>query len=105
LVYQAEKQLKDLADKVPEADKTKIESLIKDLKEALAADNHDQIKTLAEDLKQALYALSTAVYSQSGGDAGGAYPTDDVDGEPSDRTKDAASGDDDVIDADFTESK
>jgi len=105
LVYQAEKQLKDLADKVPEADKTKIEGLINELREALTADNHDQIKTLSEDLKQALYALSTAVYSQAGGDAGAAYDPNDAAGEPSDRTKDAASGEDDVIDADFTESK
>jgi molecular chaperone DnaK len=104
LVYQAEKQLKDLADKVPEADKTKIEGLIKDLREVIEADNHEQIKTLSEELKQALYALSTAVYSQGGNEEpGGAYDTNAP--EDSDRTKDAASSDDDVIDADFTESK
>jgi molecular chaperone DnaK len=104
LVYQADKQLKDLADKVPEADKTKIEALIKDLREALGTDNHDQIKSLSEELKQALYALSTAVYQQSGGDQpeGAPYAPE---AESGDRTKDAASGDDDVIDADFTESK
>ncbi|MDX1977921.1 MAG: molecular chaperone DnaK [Pseudanabaenaceae cyanobacterium bins.68] len=101
LVYQAEKQLKDLADKVPEADKTKIEGLIKELREAINSDSHDQIKSLSEDLKQALYALSTAVYSQGGDNASNDYDA----AEPSDRTKDSASGDDDVIDADFTESK
>ena len=101
LVYQAEKQLKDLADKVPETDKHKIEGLIKELREAINNDSHDQIKSLSEDLKQALYALSTAVYSQGGGADPSGYDAAD----PSDRTKDAASGDDDVIDADFTESK
>ncbi|CAN1211183.1 molecular chaperone DnaK [Tumidithrix helvetica PCC 7403] len=100
LAYQAEKQLKDLADKVPDADKTKIEGLIKDLRAAVAAEDHDRIPTLSEELKQALYALSTSVYQQSGD--GGAAPS----GEPQDgATKDAASGDDSVIDADFTESK
>jgi molecular chaperone DnaK len=49
-------------------------------------------------LKQALYALSSSVYQQGGSEA----PTD---ASPEDSTKDAASGDDDVIDADFTESK
>jgi molecular chaperone DnaK len=100
LAYQAEKQLKDLADKVPEADKVKIEGLIKDLRTAVTAEDHDRIPTLSEELKQALYALSTSVYQQ-GGD-GGSAPVD----EPQDgATKDAASGDDSVIDADFTESK
>jgi molecular chaperone DnaK len=96
LAYQAEKQLVDLGDKVPAADKTKIDELITNLKAAVASENHDQIKTLTEELKQALYALSTSVYSQ-----GASAPTDGGD----DTTKDAASGDDSVIDADFTESK
>ncbi len=105
LAYQAEKQIADLGDKVPEADKTKIEGLIKDLRTSIGAEEHDQIKTLSEELKQALYALSTSVYQQAGASEGGG---DGFSGEPSDgdRTKDAAASDDDsVIDADFTESK
>jgi molecular chaperone DnaK len=98
LAYQAEKQLKDLGDKVPDADKTKIESLVKDLREAIAKDDHEEITSKAEELKQALYALSSSVYQQGGAEA----PTGAA---PEDGTKDAASGDDDVIDADFTESK
>ncbi len=98
LAYQAEKQIKDLGDKVPEADKTKIEGLVKDLREAIAKDDHEAIASQTEVLKQALYALSSSVYQQGGSEsAEGAAPQDN--------TKDAASGDDDVIDADFTESK
>ncbi len=103
LAYQAEKQLADLGDKVPAADKTKIEGLIKDLREVIAAEDHDRIKTLSEDLKQALYALSTSVYQQSGSE-GGPTSSDDSSSDSGDRTKDAAAGED-VIDADFTESK
>ncbi len=102
LAYQAEKQLADLGDKVPAADKSKIEDLIKDLKAAIASEDHDKIKTSTEDLKQALYALSTSVYQQS---AGGDAPSGASGDDQGDRTKDAASGDDSVIDADFTESK
>ncbi len=100
LAYQAEKQLADLGDKVPAADKTKIEDLIKELKSAIASEDHEKIKTATEDLKQALYALSTSVYQQGASDATGNDSPQD-----GDRTKDAASGDDSVIDADFTESK
>ncbi len=98
LAYQAEKQIKDLGDKVPEAEKTKIEGLVKVLRESIAKDDHEAITAQAEELKQALYALSSSVYQQGASDApAGAAPEDG--------TKDAASGDDDVIDADFTESK
>jgi molecular chaperone DnaK len=102
LAYQAEKQIKDLGDKVPDADKTKIEGLIKDLRDAIGKEEHDQIKTLSEELKQALYALSTSVYQQGAGDGGGTSSSgDDMD----DNSRDSASSSDDVIDADFTESK
>jgi len=99
LAYQAEKQIKDLGDKVPQADKTKIEGLVKDLREAISKDEHEAIASQTEELKQALYALSSSVYQQGSSEA----PTGDA--APEDGTKDAASGDDDVIDADFTESK
>ncbi|MFN5856267.1 MAG: molecular chaperone DnaK [Pseudanabaenaceae cyanobacterium] len=99
LTYQAEKQIKDLGDKVPAADKTKIEGLIKDLREAVNKEDHDKIKSGTEELKQALYALSTSVYQQGGGAEGG------PEAPGADSTRDAASNDDDVIDADFTESK
>jgi len=98
LAYQAEKQIKDLGDKVPEADKTKIEGLVKSLREAIAKDDHEAITSQAEELKQALYALSSSVYQQGAGESAESAA-------PEDSTKDAASGDDDVIDADFTESK
>ena len=51
---------------------------------------------MTEDLKQAQYALSTSVDQQ------GASATSEG---GDDTTKDAGSGDDSVIDADFTESK
>ena len=39
LAYQIEKQLAELGDKVPDADKTKVEGLIKDLREAIASED------------------------------------------------------------------
>jgi len=99
LSYQAEKQLAELGDKVPEADKSKIEGLIKDLREAIAQDDDERIKTMTTELQQALYTVGSNIYQQAGGETGGGG----VPGE--DAGPSAPPGGDDVIDADFTESK
>ncbi|NJN61755.1 MAG: molecular chaperone DnaK [Coleofasciculaceae cyanobacterium RL_1_1] len=100
LAYQAEKQIEELGDKVPEADKEKIQGLSKELKAAIAADDHDTIGSKTEELQQALYAVTTNLYQQAGGDAAGAPGADAAD----DTTKSADDGDD-VIDAEFSETK
>jgi molecular chaperone DnaK len=99
LAYQAEKQMTDLGDRVPEADKTKVEGLVKDLREAIAQEDFDRIKAGRTELEQTLYGISSNIYQQSGADAGaGAPPPPSGDSTP-------PNGGDDVIDADFTESK
>ncbi|MDH6059942.1 molecular chaperone DnaK [Chrysosporum bergii ANA360D] len=98
LAYQAEKQLQELGDKVPEADKTKIEGLVKDLREAVAKEDDEQIKKLTPELQQALFAVGSNIYQQAGGDAGASAGPQDAGSTP-------PGGGDDVIDADFTESK
>lgn len=100
LSYQAEKQIAELGDKVPDADKTKVEGLVKDLREAIAKDDDEQIKTLMPELQQTLYSIGTNLYQQGGG--GGATPGD---GPSADGSGASAPGSDDVIDADFTETK
>jgi molecular chaperone DnaK len=100
LSYQAEKQLAELGDKVPESDRTKVEGLIKDLREAVSQENDDRIKTLTTDLQQALYGISTHLYQQAGGTTaegpmGGDTPP----------SSEPPSGGDDVIDAEFSETK
>lgn len=103
LTYQAEKQLQELGDKVPAADKTKVEGLVKDLREAVSKEDDEQIKKLTPELQQALFAVGSNLYQQAGGaDAGaGAGGADTSGGGPSS----SSGGGDDVIDADFTESK
>ncbi len=99
LAYQAEKQVSELGDKVPEADKTKVEGLVRDLRDAIAKEDDDQIKTLMPELQQTLYSIGTNLYQQGGG---GATPGD---GSSTDGGGAGAPGSDDVIDADFTETK
>ncbi len=100
LAYQAEKQMSELGDKVPAADKTKVDGLVKDLRDAIAAEDFDRIKSQTTDLQQALYGITTNLYQQG---AGGAAPDPDA-GAPG-AGGPTSSGGDDVIDADFTESK
>jgi molecular chaperone DnaK len=100
LAYQAEKQMSELGDKVPAADKEKVDGLVKDLRAAIASEDFDRIKTLNTDLQQALYGITTNLYQQSGGVAAPGGPEEGVPGAGG-----AAPSGDDVIDADFTESK
>jgi molecular chaperone DnaK len=100
LAYQAEKQISELGDKVPADDKTKVEGLVKDLREAIAQENFDQIKTLSTELQQLLYSISSHLYQ--GGD-GASAPHDD--GSAGGGSGAPSSGEDDVIDAEFSETK
>ena len=99
LVYQAEKQLGELGDKVGAEDKAKVEASSTKLKEAIAKDDFDTMKSELEILQQALYAAGAAVYQQAG--SAGAPPS----GDGNSAAGASSSASDDVIDAEFTESK
>jgi molecular chaperone DnaK len=66
LIYQTEKQLKELGDKVPTADKNRVEGLIRDLREAMDRENVDRVKSLSNDLQQAMMQVGSAVYAHAG---------------------------------------
>jgi molecular chaperone DnaK len=66
LVYQTEKALRDLGDKVPEAERNNIESKVAELKQSLQGDDIEQTKRLSEELQQAFHALSQQIYAQEG---------------------------------------
>ncbi len=95
LAYQAEKQLKDLGDKVPATDRSRLEDLVKDLRQAIDQNNYDHMKALTNDLQQALMQIGSAVYSQA--QASSASGASGSSGSNADG--------DDVIDADFVESR
>merc|ERR1712060_735932 len=100
LVYQTEKQLQDLADKVPADLKASIEPKIAALKSKVAEESPDAelLKTMTKELQEELMKIGQAAYANTGapppppGDAaaggapppppGGAKPDDviDVDG-------------------------
>ncbi|HBQ99406.1 MULTISPECIES: molecular chaperone DnaK [unclassified Roseofilum] len=102
LCYQAEKQMEELGDKVPAEDKTKVEGLVKDLREAIAKEEDESIQSLTTELQQTLYAIGSSVYQQAGGDEAGAPGAD---APPPGGDAGSNGPDDDVIDAEFSETK
>lgn len=102
LVYQAEKQMGELGDKVDADAKAKLEEKRLKLKEATEKDDYDAMKTLLEELQQELYTVGASVYQQEGAAAGGGAPGADAGAGAGAGGGDAS---DDVIDAEFTETK
>ena len=100
LVYEAEKQLSDVGDKVSADDKSKGEGFTTQLKEAIEKDDFDTMKSVQEELQQALYAARAAVYQQ--GADGAAAAAGGANGAGG---ADSSAAGDDVIDAEFTETK
>ncbi len=71
LIFQSEKTLTDIGDKLPDSDKTDVKLALEKLKETVKTDNTDAIKADTEALEQAFYKLSEKLYQQQGGQPGG----------------------------------
>lgn len=76
MVFQTEKTMKDLGDKVTEDEKKAVNEKVDALKEALKGTDLDKIKTAQEDLSKKIYEVSSRIYSQNAqqgnpADAGG----------------------------------
>uniref|UniRef100_A0A453K5Y5 Uncharacterized protein n=1 Tax=Aegilops tauschii subsp. strangulata TaxID=200361 RepID=A0A453K5Y5_AEGTS len=103
VVYQTEKQLKELGDKVPAPVKEKVDVKLQELKDAIAGGSTQNMKTAMEALNQEVMQIGQAMYNQTS--AGGAGSTD-AETEPGAGSTSSGKGpnDGDVIDADFTDS-
>ena len=97
MVYQIEKSMNEFGDKVTEADKAAVTPKLDALKEALKGTDTEAIKNAKEELQKAFYDIAGRIYQEQGAAAQQA----DVQGEG---TSSAASGgNDNVVDADFTD--
>ena len=97
MVYQSEKTLTDLGDKIDEQEKSQLQAAIEALKEVQKSDDIELIKSKTEELTQLFYKMSEKLYSQTGAqgeDPGAASQGDPFSG--------GAASDDNVVDADFT---
>jgi len=66
MVYQAERALGDMGDKLSAEDKEKVQGGIDKLKELLKGDDTAAIKAATDELQQAFYAVSEKLYQQAG---------------------------------------
>ena len=79
MVYQAEKTLSEVGDKVPESEKAPIQAGIDKLKETLKGEDTDAIKAATEELTQLFYKMSEKLYQQAPqGDASAQQPGADA---------------------------
>ena len=83
MVYQSEKTLNEMGDKIPAEDKSKVQAGIDKLKEALKGTDTAAIKTATDELTQAFYAVSEKLYQQANpqGAQGGAQTGPDMGGQ------------------------
>ena len=80
MVYQAEKTLGEMGDKIPEGDKSTVQAAVDKLKETLKGEDSAAIKADTEALQQAFFAVSEKLYQQAGGPQAGPGP--DMGGQP-----------------------
>jgi molecular chaperone DnaK len=97
LAYQAEKTIKDNADKIDDASKADIQEKADALKVASTTEDLDDIRAKTEALSEAMMAVGSAIYGDPNAAEGGAGFN------PEDMAGGAGMGDDDVVDADFEE--
>ena len=98
LVYQAEKVLKDNADKIDAAIRSEVEGKIEPVKQAIKDNDVDRMRTTSQELAASMQKIGEAVYSQAQGAGAGAQSGTGTEGQGSGK-----SGDGDVVDADFKE--
>ncbi|MDU1906374.1 MAG: molecular chaperone DnaK [Dysgonomonas sp.] len=101
LIFQTEKQLNELGDKVPADKKAPIEAALNKLKDAHKAQDLDGIDTAMNELNTLFQALSQEMYNQTGRQPG-ADPN--MGGQPNDQQS-SQNNDGDVTDVDFEEVK
>ena len=101
LVYQSEKTLKDLGDKLSADDKSRIEAEINKVKDALKGTDTAAIKSATEELQKVFFDISAKIYQQNPG-AQGAGPNPGAGFNPgAGADSGAAGGSDNVYDADY----
>ena len=103
MVSAAERLVKDLGDKMSDADKTKLEEQKTELQKAIDENaSLEQIKSLSDKLQETMYAISSAAYqqAQSAADASSANAGETAQDTTS--SDSSTNGDDDVIDAEYT---
>ena len=89
-VYQTEKTLNELGDKLSDSDKASVQAAVDKLKEEMKGSDTAAIKAATEEVQKAFYAVSEKLYQQTG-----------AQGQPQQPQQGGSNGSDDVVDADY----
>ncbi|MFX1265772.1 MAG: Hsp70 family protein, partial [Promethearchaeota archaeon] len=109
MIWQGEKLVKDLGDKVPEDLKKELETKSEELRKAIEAEDYEKMKTGTEEVQQIIYKISEKAYGAQGPGAAGFDPSQ-MGFDPSQMGTAPGSapsgesekpGDEDVVDVDF----
>lgn len=95
MIYNTQKTMEELGDKIDSQDKEKIEAEIEATKAALEGDDTEEIKAASEKLANVSYEIFGKIYQQEAGAAGGDFNQQQAGGQGTD------DDDDDVVDADY----
>ena len=99
MVYQTEKTLNEMGDKLVASDKSEVESKLSALKQALTGTDTAAIKAATEELTQAFYKVSEKLYQAAGGAQGAGFDPNQAGGA---NPGAGAQGGQDYYDADYT---
>ncbi|MBR3871849.1 MAG: molecular chaperone DnaK [Paludibacteraceae bacterium] len=105
MIFQTEKQLKELGDKIPADKKAPIEAALGKLKEAHKSQNLDAIDAAMKELNDAFHAASQDMYNAANAGQGGADPNCGAGGCGAQGGSSSQNAGDNVQDADFEEVK
>ena len=89
-MYQTEKTLNELGDKLSDSDKASVQAAVDKLKEEMKGSDTAAIKAATEEVQKAFYAVSEKLYQQTG-----------AQGQPQQPQQGGSNGSDDVVDADY----
>ena len=105
LVYETEKTMKELGDKIAEGDKSKINAEVENVKSALNGSDSEAIKAATEKLTEVSYEVFGKIYqqqAQQNGGAAGFDPNAGAAGSGNNGGSNSSNGSDDgVVDADY----
>ena len=105
LVYETEKTMKELGDKIAEGDKSRINAEVENVKSALNGSDSEAIKSATEKLTEVSYEVFGKIYqqqAQQNGGAAGFDPNAGAAGSGNNGGSNSSNGNDDgVVDADY----
>jgi molecular chaperone DnaK len=99
MIHQAEKVIKDNADRIPEDVKTEVNAKLETLKSAAKGSDTNALRTQMDEFNEALQKIGQHIYQGAGAGGGTSSGSAQTDGQPGGEKK----KEDDVVDADYRE--